>query len=77
LITPLDWLAVGWPGWGSMRLVRCCPICGGGFPPVFGSIACDFEHVVYGDAENAERDEDRWEFQPCGCVGREIVEAAG
>jgi len=67
LITPIDWLAARvrsrWP-W------QRCPLCGAW---ATGSDACP-TLVVYGDAENAERDEIRWEFGPCGCEGREIVD---
>ena len=69
LITPLAWLAVGWPHWGPLWRVRCCPICGAGVR----DIRAEFTRAIYCDAENAERDEVRWEFGPCGCVGRELA----
>ncbi len=67
LITPLAWLAAGrlpWPWRGR------CPLCGA---PI-GESRAEFTLAIYCDAENAERDELRWTFRPCGCEGRELVE---
>jgi hypothetical protein len=70
LITPLDWLAVGWPGAGPLWRVRCCPACGAGVSYISG----EFQHMIYCDAGNAERDEIHWRFEPCGCEGRELTQ---
>lgn len=66
LIGPLAWLAVSgrspWP-WR-----RWCPLCG---EPV-GSVTCEPTTAMY---EDEIRSEVRWEFQPCGCEGRELAGA--
>ena len=69
LITPLDWFDAGWPGEGPLWRIRRCPMCGAGVSFCSG----DFSHVIYCDAEDAERDGVRWAFEPCGCEGRELL----
>lgn len=68
LITALDWFDAGWRGRMPGRSF-CCPICRLRVDTAYGYPGI----TVYGDAENAERDEIRWEFRPCGCEGREIA----
>jgi hypothetical protein len=67
LITPLTWLAARMRSrWPWMR----CPLCG---EWLNGSEWWP-TYVTYADVEEPEREEVRWEFWPCGCEGREIVE---
>lgn len=68
LITPIALFDAGWDD-GKPWLLRC-PLCGDGIYSAYKERTL----VIYDDAEDAERDEVRWEIRPCGCVGREIVE---
>lgn len=69
LITPLDWLDAGWKGPWSPGWRWQCPICRTPGDTAYSEPTL----AIYGDAEDAERNEIRWEFRPCGCEGREFA----
>lgn len=69
LITALDWFDARWQARGLPWWHSLCPMCGQRTTMETGERTL----FIYCDAENAERDEVRWEFQPCGCTGREVT----